>query len=177
MAALSFEAALEQVRKDQPGISDVHVSNAGDAGNDKKKKKPPEKFETAAKVCKVDDELGIVFGWAIICKQDGQDYFDAQNDHIPEDAMLKAAAEFMPIAAAGEMHEYDDGGLAVVKGSIPFAWPLTTEIAKAMGIETKQTGFMIGMKPDDRAMLEKFRDGTYSGFSIGGERIKDEVVS
>jgi hypothetical protein len=40
--------------------------------------------------------------------------------------------------------------------------------AKAFGVETKTTGLMIAIKPDSDDMLAKFRDGTLTGFSIGG---------
>lgn len=125
-----------------------------------------------AEVVKVDDSLGLVFGFALICKIDGEDYYDVQGDHIPEDSMLKAAADFMANSRmAKEMHVGDG------KGSVVFAWPMTAEIAKAMGIETRTTGLMIAMKPDSEAILNKFRDGTYTGFSIGGRRLEDEEVA
>ena len=101
----------------------------------------------------------------------GEPYFDTQGDHIPEDAMLKAATDFMQHSrAAKEMHE---GGQI---GDIVFAFPMTEEIAKAFSIQTSQTGLMIAMKPDSSEALEKFRDGTYTGFSIGGFRVRDEDV-
>jgi hypothetical protein len=58
-------------------------------------------------------------------------------------------------------------------GQVLFAFPLTEEIAKSLDIVTKKTGLLIGMKPDEE-MLEKFRDGTYTGFSIGGAYITNE---
>lgn len=128
-------------------------------------------FDISTGICKVDDNLGLVMGFAIVCKKDGQDYFDVQGDHIPEDAMLGAAVDFMQNSrVAKEMHAGDQ------KGAVLFAFPLTAEIAKSFGIETKTTGLMIAMKPDDPAMLAKFKDGTYTGFSIGGRRITDEDV-
>lgn len=124
-----------------------------------------------ARICKVDEGHGLVLGYAIVCKQDGEDYYDLQGDHIPEDAMLGASVDFMlKSRAAKEMHAGD------AKGSIVFAWPLTSDIAEAFGIVTKTTGLLIAMKPDDPAMLAKFRDGTFTGFSIGGSRITDEDV-
>lgn len=132
---------------------------------------PVKSVEKYASVLKVDDELGIVLGWAIVCKQDGENYWDLQSDHIPEDSMLKAAAEFMAGARmAKEMHVGDGVGTVV------FAFPLTTDIAKAFGLETKTTGLMVAIKPNDPAMLAKFRNGTLTGFSIGGLRLQDEVV-
>ena len=53
---------------------------------------------------------------------------------------------------------------------------MTSEIAKAFGIITKNTGLMIGIKPADQKTLEKFKNGTYTGFSIGGRRGIDEDV-
>ncbi len=122
-------------------------------------------------IFKVDEELGLVFGWAIVSTVGGVDYFDVQGDHIPEGAMLKAAADFMLDGrVAKEMHTGDQ------KGTVVFAWPLTSDIAKAMDIESKFTGLMIAMKPSSPEILEKFKSGEYSGFSIGGRRIVDEDV-
>lgn len=122
-----------------------------------------------AQVAKVSEELGLVFGYAIICKEDGAEYFDSQGDHIPEDAMLAAAADFLENSqTAKAMHEGDQIGKAWV-------FPLTTEIAKALDIETKRTGLLIAMKPDPDT-LSKFKSGDYTGFSIGGVRLEDEDV-
>lgn len=119
---------------------------------------------TGGKICKVDETLGLVIGWAIISKQDGKDHFDTQGDHIPESVMLEATLDFMEKGGAGkEMHVGDQDGEMV------FGFPLTTDIAKALGITTKKTGFIVGYKPASKEILEKFRDGTYTGFSIGGK--------
>lgn len=127
--------------------------------------------EKFVKVEKLDAEHGLVFGWAIICKENGVDYFDVQDDHIPEGAMLKASSEFMAGSRmAKEMHE---GGEA---GSYLFMWPLTEDIAKAMELTTKRTGLMVGYKPPP-AVLAKFKSGEYTGFSIGGTRVKDKEVA
>lgn len=123
-----------------------------------------------AEVVKVDESLGLVLGYAIVCKVDGEDYFDVQGDHIPEDAMLAAALDFMQESrVAKEMHAGEQVGQVV------FAFPLTTEVAKAFGIRCKKTGLLVAMKPD-ADVLAKFKDGTYTGFSIGGSRVKDEEV-
>lgn len=129
------------------------------------------KVFTKANVVKVDKSLGLIFGWAIVCKVDGEDYFDLQDDHIPEDSMLKATTEFMIESRKNkDMHS---GGF---KGTVVFAFPLTTDIAKAMGIASKNTGLMIAAKPDDPAILDKYASGDYQGFSIGGQRLEDKVL-
>lgn len=186
-----LEAFFAELRKDAPAAGDVYVSNAGGAGKPKKVKKPGDDDEALpvtnmtlaaqavtgqqkptskfAEVLKVDDSLGLVLGWAIVCTKNGEAYFDLQDDHIPEDAMLKASADFMQHSrVAKEMHAGD------AAGSVVFAFPMTAEIAKAFGIETATTGLMIAMRPDSDEMLAKFRDGTMQGFSIGGVRIEDE---
>jgi len=128
-----------------------------------------EVFERSSEVFKVDESLGLVFGFAIVSKIDGEPYFDVQGDHIPEDAMLKAATDFMSKSRqAKEMHQGQP------TGDVLFAFPMTTEIAKSLGIETATTGLLIGMRPGAEA-LEKFRDGTYTGFSIGGQYVTNEA--
>lgn len=124
-----------------------------------------------AEVQKVDETLGLVMGWAIVCKENGVEHFDLQDDHIPEDAMLKAALDFMENSqVAKEMHSGDKAGAVV------FAFPLTEDVAKAFGILSHKSGLMIAMRPESDAMLEKFRTGEFTGFSIGGLRLEDEEI-
>lgn len=124
-----------------------------------------------AKVLKTDAEHGVVFGFAIVSTIDGEKYFDLQGDHITEDAIVKATLEFSEAGAVGKVMHVGD----CVAG-VPFMFPLTADIAKSLDITTSKTGLLIGFKPsaDD---LEKFRDGTYTGFSIGGTRGEDEDVT
>lgn len=128
----------------------------------------------AETVLKVDESLGLVFGWAIVCKEDGVDHFDTQGDHIPEEVMLKAAADFMgEIERVGaDMHVWDQDGKPIKTGAVVFAWPMTEDIAKAMGFSGRNTGLMIAYKPDSPELLKRFRDGVYTGFSIGGSATK-----
>jgi len=158
---------------DGPTAGAVHV-DAPLGADGRPKKKPKDgamKFDTEATVFKVDDSLGLVFGWAIVCNKGGENYFDSQGDHIPEDSMLHAAADFMKNSrVAKDMHQGDEIGPVV------FAWPMTADIAKAMGMQTDTTGLMIAMLPPPD-ILQKFKDGDYTGFSIGGHRVEDEEVA
>jgi High potential iron-sulfur protein len=136
-----------------------------------------EKRAASARICKLDESLGLVMGWAIISKINGEPYYDLNIDsdgtrtpeHIPEDALLKASADFMESARPGnEMHMGPDKGMFV------FALPWTTEIAKAYGYDNPPvTGLMVVYKPTPD-VFAKFRDGTYRGFSIQGRRVKIE---
>ena len=128
------------------------------------------RFDTYAKILKVHEELGLVLGWAIICLEGGEPYFDLQGDHIPEDSMLKAATDFMINSrSARVMHEGSE------VGSILYAFPMTEDIKKVFGIMCDKSGLAIAMKPDKES-LEDFRSGKLKGFSIGGIRGEDEKV-
>jgi len=119
---------------------------------------------------KVADEIGLVFGWAFTSKIDGADYYDLQGDAISEDEIIKVAAEFMERSAA--MDEMHDG---VAKGTTVFAMPWTAEIAKAfLGIDTDTSGLMVAIKPPPD-VLEKFKTGEYTGWSIGGSGVREPV--
>lgn len=110
-----------------------------------------------------------MFGYAVVCLEKGEPYYDTQGDHITEKAMLKAAVDFMENSrTAKAMHEGDSIGSAWV-------FPLTAEIAKALDLKTDRTGLLIAMKPDADT-LEKYKTGEYTGFSIGGFRVRDEEV-
>lgn len=131
-------------------------------------------FRTNA-IAKVDESLGLVFGWGIVCTEKGEPYFDTQGDHIPESAMVEAVSDFMlKSRIAGEMHARD-GDAVVQDGAVVFSFPLTEEIAKAFEIECDRTGWLVAIKPSAE-VLEKFRSGDYTGFSIGGERLAETVV-
>lgn len=122
-------------------------------------------------VCKVDQKLGLVFGYAIVCKVDGNDYYDSGSldedgqvyrDHIPEQDMLEAVTDFMRDARVAKVqHEGGQRGLVV------HSFPLTTDIAKALDISPRMTGWLVAMQPDPD-MLAKFASGELTGFSIGG---------
>lgn len=131
---------------------------------------PPAK-NLSVKVAKVDTDLGLVFGYAIICTQHDVEYFDTQGDHIPEDAMLHATMEYMMgDRPALDMHDGEPVGKVV------YGLPVTKDIAASLGLSTDRTGFVVGMKPNP-AMLAKFKSGEFSGFSIGGRRVEDEDVN
>lgn len=137
------------------------------------------------RIAKIDEDLGIVYGWAIICKVDGEDYFDLNIDknadgtfervpeNIPEPVMVKASAEFMALAnrPGNEMHKGDESG------SFIFAFPMTTEVYKnALGIDNPHiTGLLVGYKATPE-VLAKFKSGEYTGFSIEGHVFAAEEI-
>lgn len=128
---------------------------------------PAQDFTLECDVAKVDESLGLVLGYAIVCKVDGKPYVDTQGDYIPEQAMLEAATDFML-----NSREARDSHGVLKSGTVPFALPLTSDIATSLGITARKTGLIIGMRPDPD-LLSKFTSGEYTGFSIGGRRQQD----
>lgn len=140
-------------------------------------------MEKIAKVQSVDIEHGIVLGWAITCKVNGEDYYDLNIDkhedgtweivpeHIPESTMFKCAAQFMesPDRPGNDMHQGPD------MGQYLFMMPMTDEIAKAFGMTTRVSGLMVGYKPPPH-LLEKYVSGEYTGFSIEGVKLAFEDI-
>lgn len=121
-----------------------------------------------AKVVKVSEELGLVFCWAFTSKAAGKDYEDLHGDTIDGD-FVKVCAEFMDGArAVDEMHDGAQTGKTV------FGMPMTAEIAKAFGFETDTEGFMVAIKPAPE-VFAKFKSGEYTGVSIEGTGIREEV--
>lgn len=131
-------------------------------------KSETQEFQTpVCKVLKVDDDLGLVFGWGVICSEAGEPYFDTQGDHIPAASMLKAATDFMAHSrATDDMHD------GAASGVVIHSFPLTAEVQKVYGIDCDREGWMIAAAPPEH-ILEKFRSGEYTGFSIGGKRLRD----
>lgn len=140
-------------------------------------------------VINVDAEHGLVFGYAIVCKtrdtHDGEfaDYYDLNVDqdgvhkgqrvpeNITEDAMFKASVD---AAETGMQLPGDEQHAGPDVGSYYFMFPVTEEIAKALDWQVKKTGLVVGYHPGDDEVLKKFKDGTYTGFSITGARVEYE---
>lgn len=122
-------------------------------------------------LCKVNDELGVVFGWGIVCARDGKPYIDLQGDEIADDVMLAATTNFMlDDRTAKLMH----AGGAV--GRVVHSLPVTKDIGPALGFNSRITGWAVGVHFDDREVLRKFKTGELTGFSIGGVADFEEVT-
>ena len=156
-------------------LSKVEDSRIG-ASNPKeeplKKTMNPETFRCQGEITKVDDGLGLVFGWLMVCQKrnnDGilKDYNDVHGNIIDPEGMVEALADYMINSRTTKaMHRGGPRGQAV------FAFPMTEEIAKAYGFENvPMTGALFAAKPDPES-LQKFQDGEYTGFSIGGVHLE-----
>lgn len=111
----------------------------------------------------------VVYGWAIVCTEKGDEYVDLQGDVITEGEMQKAATAFMVNHRTGKVMHAGREAARVVH-----SFPLTEAMIKSLGIlpdgvEPQRTGWVIGMRVTDDALLKRFEDGgDLKGFSIGG---------
>ncbi len=126
-------------------------------------------FKAEVSVTEVDQSLGIVFGWGMVTDINNEPYYDLDNQHIPSDLMVKSTSVFMETARVS-----NDSHTPVDIGVVVHSFPLSTEIAKSMGITSNISGWMVGVKPDADT-LAKFVSGEYKGFSIEGSgALKDD---
>lgn len=128
------------------------------------------------RVAKFDDELGLVFGWAIICKKLNkatgayEPYFDLQGDHIPDDVMMKAVVDFRRNSRGlDEMH------VRKVGGRVLHDMPITEQLARASSILPDFTGWFVGVEPAAE-QLAKFKSGKLGGFSINGMGVRTPMA-
>ncbi len=126
-------------------------------------------FKSDISVTNVDDELGLVFGWGMITGLNGEDYYDTDNQHISSDMMLKATTGFMQSErVSNDSHTTSDIGQVI------HSFPLSKEIAESMGVVSKINGWMVAVKPSAE-ILEKFKSGEYTGFSVEGKGEWEDV--
>ena len=134
-------------------------------GDDNKKKVWKADFS----VTDVNAELGIVFGWGMVTNISGQPYFDTDNQHFPDTMMVKATSDFMEGQRINNNdHTANDVGMVV------HSFPLSKEIADAMGVHSNINGWMVGVKPGADS-LAKFASGEYTGFSIEGSGELEDI--
>ena len=126
--------------------------------------------ETTVRVIKMDEERRIVWGWASVSTVDGKPYFDVYGDHIPIGVLADASTEFMRNSRQGkQMH---DGGRV---SDVVHSLPLTDELKKALGIESRYEGWIVGVYVENDETWQKIKSGEYPAFSIGGEGVSRAI--
>jgi len=123
------------------------------------------------KVEDVDEELGVVFGWgytnAQVTKDGRQPVFDSHNAIIEDIDLERACYDFVAEARGmDQQHDWERAGDLVECAFIddrkleamfpgqpkPYGW----------------RGMWVGFRPHSDEVLQKFKDGEYAMFSIGG---------
>lgn len=125
------------------------------------------------KVLKVDAERQYVFGWASVAiTKDGQQVEDLQGDLIDVEDLENAAYEFaLDYRGTGVMHQGD------VVGQLIESFMVTPDKLEAMGLapDALPQGHWVGFHIPDAEVFGKIKDGSFSGFSIQGDAVREEV--
>lgn len=151
-------------------LSSVDAPAQGDGARALLLKRNGDAFEMRARVSKLDDSLGLVFGYAFSSSLDGgkTPHVDYQDDAIDPD-FLKTVTEFIEAGGKTDVnHNFADDG------KIVFAWPLTPEINEAMGIKSDVVGLAVAVKPSPET-YKRFQSGELTGFSIAGFGIREPL--
>lgn len=102
----------------------------------------------------------------MVCTKNGEDYYDTDNEHFPEEVVLDAWTAFMQ--STDRTHKAMHNGEEV--GKVLYAFPMTKDIADSFGFtDLPQTGIIAGVYVEDDDTLAKFKSGEYKSFSIGGQ--------
>lgn len=123
------------------------------------------------KICKVNDELKVVYGWASVITKNNTVVTDTQGDQITPSELVKCAHDFITEARVGGfMHVPGIEGGQIVESMV-----FTYDIQKALDIEVRDAdgnhieGWLIGYKVDSDALWKRVKSGEFAEFSIGGE--------
>lgn len=155
-------------------ISAVDAGAQGPISNVALVKRAPtgDEFSVTCKVAKLDEALGVVFGYAVASTVDGgaSPHIDLQGDAVVGgDELIKVALGFVEAGALSDvMHDEKNDGF------VPFVFPLTKDTKAALGITSDVEGIAIGMKPSTET-FKRFVSGELAAFSIGGTGIREPL--
>lgn len=128
------------------------------------------------KIVKTDKRLGIAIGWAVVTHTKSADgswepYFDRQSDHIESHA---ASSAFLKFAEGDRTLLLNHDASQGVKGRCLWMFSMDSDTQAALGLHGDKQGVIIGVKPDDASILDRFGVDLH-GFSIAGRGTIEEV--
>ncbi len=125
-------------------------------------------------IAKIDEEQGLVFGWASIAEQNGTLVVDGDGDMIEPAELERGAYGFVKEArVASDRHRPESIGVGVLVESMFFS----KEKQELLGVELP-VGWWVGFQVDDPAMRQSLREeGGHRMFSIGGSGTAEEIAS
>jgi hypothetical protein len=128
---------------------------------------------------KVNDEARMVYGWASVITVNDEPVVDLAGDVIEPQDLVNATTEFMKDLRVGlTMHaRTEDNQITsdMHTNTVVHSLPLTYEIAKALGIETKREGWIVGVYVHDQATFDLVKSGKLKAFSIGARAVRVPV--
>ena len=129
-----------------------------------------DKKNLTGKILKVDLVKKVVYGWAYVCKEAGEEVIDHSGDVIAPEELEKAAHQFVVDCRIGKVMHAGETQAEMVE-SVFFS----EELQKALGIDLGKVGWFIGMRIDDEELMTKIEKGELSMFSIGGSAIREAI--
>lgn len=122
-------------------------------------------FQARFKVAKVNEEQGLVFGWASVAEVDGNLIVDHEGDVIEPAELEKGVYRFVKDARiASDRHRPETLGVGVMVESMIF----TKEKQEILGIDVP-VGWWVGFQVDDPELRRSIRESEgHEAFSIGG---------
>lgn len=118
------------------------------------------------------EEQQMIYGWASVVSKNNVPVEDHQGDVILASEMELFTTEFMMKQNRKSLAMH--GGDQI--GEVVHSFPLTNEIAKSLGIECQQEGWIVGVKIHDDAIWNKAKSGELPAFSIGARGVRQEYV-
>ena len=116
-----------------------------------------------------NEDLRVVYGWASVITEKGEQVIDLQDDKIAELTLVKAAHDYVTAARVAKL-EHDGVAIGEIVESVVF----TDDLQKALGIDLGRQGWFIGMKINDDAIWAAAKRGEFAAFSIGGFAAREE---
>lgn len=167
----------EWVKKNQPGMGDVHSDKPMGEDKKRRRKKPKpddeemhkaQSVEVSVQITKLDEDQNLVFGWLSVVEENGATVVDLQ-DHVIDVADLeKAAYDFVHESrVAGLMHEEFAGDMVE---SMVFS----KDKQEALGIDLGKIGWWVGFKVKPE-VFAKVKSGDLAAFSIGGSAVLEDM--
>lgn len=156
-------------------ISAVDAGAQGPISNVALVKRAPagDEYTITCKVAKLDEAIGVVFGYALASTLDGgkTPHVDLQGDAIVGgDELIKIALAFAEGGALTDvMHDENPDGW------VPFMLPINKETKEALQLTSDIEGIAIGMKPSAET-FKRFQSGELAAFSIGGTGIREPLT-
>lgn len=121
-------------------------------------------------IVKVDEVKKVVYGWAYVCEEGGQEVIDHSGDVIAPEELEKAAHQFVTDCRIGKVMHAGETQAEMVE-SVFFS----KELQEALDIDLGKVGWFVGFSVSDPDIIEKISKGELSMFSIGGTAIREAI--
>jgi len=116
-----------------------------------------------AGICKADETLRLVIGWASTSTIDGEPVVDVQDEIVPASEIVRAAMDYMEGARPALLSH---SGNPI--GRVVFLFPFTNEITTSLNITCRIEGIIVGIRVTNDSVWQAIVAGTIRAFSVGG---------